>query len=308
MDVLAVGTVALDSIETPHGSVEQALGGSATYITVAASHLASQVCLVAAVGGDFPQPYVDAMQSAGIDLSGLEIHEEDHTFAWAGRYHDDLNQRDTLFTDLNVLERFQPKISSSQRKSRIVCLGNLDPAIQIDVLDQMENPDFVVCDTMNYWINKTPESLRVVLGRIDCLMINDSEAREITGESNLIRAAQLVREMGPDVLVIKKGEHGALLFAEESVFSLPAFPLTRILDPTGAGDAFMGGFAGYLAQNSDITIDVLKQGVVHGSALASYTVEEFGPDRLFSVVAEEIKDRVSAFYELTSIPTSGVIL
>jgi len=302
MDVLAVGTVALDSIETPFGSVERALGGSAMYITLAARHMASQVCLVAAVGGDFPEPYIEILQAAGIDLSGLEIHEEDHTFAWAGRYHDDLNERDTLFTDLNVLETFQPQIPSSQRKSRIVCLGNLDPAIQIDVLDQMESPDFVILDTMNYWINKTPELLRTVLGRIDCLTINDSEARDLTGESNLFRAAHLIREMGPDVLIIKKGEHGAFLFAGESVFILPAFPLERILDPTGAGDAFMGGFAGFLAQNESISLDVLKRAVVHGSAVASFTVEKFGPNRLISLSSDEIKNRVKAFHDLTSIP------
>ena len=306
MDILAVGTVALDTIETPFGSVERALGGSAMYITLAARHLTRKVCLVAAVGGDFPDAYVKILESAGIDLSGLEIHEEDRTFAWSGRYHKDLNERDTLFTDLNVLETFKPEIPSSQRTSRIVCLGNLDPSIQIGVLDQMESPDFVILDTMNYWINKTPEMLRVVLGRIDCLTVNDSEARELTGESNLVRAAQKIRDMGPDVLVIKKGEHGAFLFAGESVFILPAFPLEHILDPTGAGDAFMGGFAGFLAQNRSISLDALKKAVVYGSAVASFTVEKFGPDRLLSLDSNEIENRVQMFHDLTSIPQSVV--
>ncbi len=306
MDVLAVGTVAFDSIETPFGSVEKVLGGSAMYITLAARHLTPEVCLVAAVGGDFPDSYVETMESFGIDLSGLEIQEDAHTFAWGGRYHDDLNERDTLFTDLNVLETFNPQIPSSYRKSRIVCLGNLDPSIQMGVLDQMENPEFVILDTMNYWINKTPDILREVLGRIDCLTINDSEARDLTGESNLFRAAHLIREMGPDVLIIKKGEHGAYLFMEETIFILPAFPLENILDPTGAGDAFMGGFAGFLAQNESISLDVLKQAVVRGSAVASFTVEDFGPKRLLSLSPDEIKNRVHAFHELTSIPESKI--
>ena len=303
MDVLAVGTVALDSIETPYGSVERALGGSAMYITLAARHLASKVCLVAAVGGDFPEQYVNSLESAGIDLAGLEIHEEGHTFAWAGKYHDDLNQRDTLYTDLNVLETFTPIIPEHYQKSRIVCLGNLDPSIQMDVLNQMKDPDFVILDTMNYWIHKTPEALKDVFGRIDCLMINDSEARDLTNEPNLFRAARLIKDMGPKVLVIKKGEHGALLFVGESVFSVPAFPLEHILDPTGAGDAFMGGFAGFVSGHDDITLDVLKQGVVHGSAVASYTVEKFGPNRLLSLEAPDLTARVGAFHELTSIPS-----
>ena len=303
MDVLAVGTVALDSIETPHGSVDRALGGSAMYITLAARLMAQNVCLVAAVGGDFPSQYVDSLEAAGVDLGGLEIQEDGHTFAWAGKYHDDLNQRDTLYTDLNVLETFNPIIPDHYKTSKIVCLGNLDPSIQIDVLAQMNNPEFVILDTMNYWIHKTPDSLKDVFGKIDCLMINDSEARDLTGEVNLFRAARLIRDMGPKVLVIKKGEHGALLFAGEDIFSVPAFPLELIRDPTGAGDAFMGGFAGFISGHNNITLDILKQGVVHGSAVASFTVEKFGPDRLLSLKPSDVTGRVEAFYELTSIPS-----
>ncbi|MDX1548398.1 MAG: PfkB family carbohydrate kinase, partial [Rhodothermales bacterium] len=248
MSILAIGTVAFDTIETPFETVPRVLGGSATYITLAARYFCQPVRLVAVVGQDFPEDYLATLRDGGIDLGGLVVDDEGKTFAWGGRYHYDLNDRDTLFTDLNVLEHFEPVVPEGFRDSRIVCLGNLDPTIQRRVLDQVDAPDLVVCDTMNFWIEHTPESLRETLRCIDCLIINDAEARELAGEANLVRAARTIRAMGPQILIIKKGEHGAMLFLDDCVFAAPAYPLEDIQDPTGAGDTFMGGFAGYLAR------------------------------------------------------------
>ena len=303
MSVLAIGTVAFDEIETPFKSAEQVLGGSATYITLAARYFCNPVRLVAVVGGDFPRAYLDTLDDNGVDLDGLVVDPEGKTFAWGGRYHYDLNQRDTLFTHLNVLESFDPVVPEAYRGSRIVCLGNLDPSIQRRVLDQMDGPDLVVCDTMNFWIEHTPASLRETLKRIDCLIINDSEARELAEEPNLILAARRIREMGPRILVIKKGEHGAMLFLDDVVFVAPAYPLEDIQDPTGAGDAFMGGFAGYLAREGRIDADALKCAVIYGSAMASFVVERFGPERLLALNEETINDRLQAFQDLSAIPT-----
>ncbi len=303
MSVLAIGTVAFDVIETPFRSAQKVLGGSATYITLAARYFTDPVRLVAVVGGDFPASYLDTLRDNGIDLKGLVVNREGKTFAWGGRYHYDLNQRDTLFTHLNVLETFDPVVPQPYRDSRIVCLGNLDPTIQRRVLDQIDRPDLIVCDTMNYWIKNTPESLRETLQRIDCLIINDSEARELAGEPNLILAARLIREMGPRILVIKKGEHGAMLFLDDVIFVAPAYPLEDIQDPTGAGDAFMGGFAGYLAREGRIDADALKCAVIYGSAMASFVVERFGPERLLPLTEEVIDTRLQAFRDLSAIPT-----
>ncbi|GMQ80831.1 MAG: PfkB family carbohydrate kinase [Rhodothermia bacterium] len=303
MSVLAVGTVALDSVETPFGKAKNILGGSATYITLAARFFSSDVRLIAVIGYDFPEEFVDQLKDAKIDLTGLEVDRSSKTFAWEGKYEYDLNQRDTIATHLNALETFRPQIPERFRKSKIVCLGNLDPLIQCSVLDQMIDPDFVICDTMNFWINQTPDKLCETVGRIDCLVVNDSECRQLADEPNLIRAARIIQQMGPKILVIKKGEHGALLFNDESVFSVPAYPLEDIQDPTGAGDAFMGGFAGYLAAQKDFSSDALKQAVVFGSAVASFTVEAFGPDRLFEIDGPAISKRIEAFRELTTIPT-----
>lgn len=307
MSVLAVGTVALDSVETPFGRAENILGGSATYITMAARFFEQETRLVAVVGYDFPVPFVEKLRDAEINLTGLEVNENERTFAWEGKYHYDLNQRDTIATHLNALKTFRPKISEPLSRSKIVCLGNLDPGIQHNVLDQMVEPSLVVCDTMNYWIQETPDQLRKTLSRIDCLVINDSECRELADEPNLIRAARMIQAMGPSILVVKKGEHGALLFADQKVFSVPAYPLEDIYDPTGAGDAFMGGFAGYLASRSEISLESLKQAVVAGSAVASFTVEAFGPDRLFEIDRGDIVDRILAFRELTTIPSMEVV-
>ncbi|MDA1333036.1 MAG: PfkB family carbohydrate kinase, partial [Bacteroidetes bacterium] len=228
MSVLAVGTVAFDHIETPFGKRDRALGGSATYITLASRFMSDDVRLVAVVGHDFPEEYVEVMRSRNIDLEGLESRPDELTFAWGGKYHYDLNNRDTLYTDLNVLSSFNPVLPASYTDSRIVCLGNLDPTVQASVMDQISAPEIVLCDTMNFWIEHTPDSLTQLLGRVDCLVINDSEARELAGEPNLIVCARRIRELGPKVLIIKKGEHGALMFAGDSIFTVPAFPLEDI--------------------------------------------------------------------------------
>lgn len=306
MDVLAVGTVALDSIETPFGKAENVLGGSAVYITKAARYFTPSVCLIAVVGYDFPTEFVEQLRNADIDLSGLSRDENARTFAWEGRYEYDLNQRETIATHLNALKTFRPVIPEHLRTARIVCLGNLDPHIQCAVLEQMIEPEFVACDTMNFWIEHTPEKLNEILGKIDCLVVNDSECRELADEPNLIRAARFIRERGPEILVVKKGEHGALLFTDGNIFSVPAYPLEDIQDPTGAGDAFMGGFVGYLASQKHITLDVLKQAVVYGSAIGSFAVETFGPDRLFNLDALAIQDRLQAFRDLTTIPAAEI--
>ncbi len=305
MSILAVGTVAFDSIETPFGGVQQILGGSATYISLAGRYLCAPIGLVAVVGGDFPESYMDKLRVDGLDLAGVAVDDEGKTFSWGGRYHYDLNVRDTLYTDLNVLATFKPDVPKHLRDSQIVCLGNLSPSVQASVIDQMEDPDMIICDTMNYWITHTLDELRSILGRIDCLIVNDAEARELSGEPNLVRAARAIREMGPEILVIKKGEHGALLFADGVVFSAPAFPLEDICDPTGAGDAFMGGFAGYLAQAGVYDLPSLKRAVIFGSVMASFTVEAFGPRSLYNLSSVEINKRLDAFKLLSEIPAGS---
>ncbi len=307
MSLLAVGTVAFDTIETPFGRAERILGGSATYITLAARFLSDDVRLNAVVGRDFPDSYVEILRVRGVDLSGLVHDNTDDSFFWSGRYHYDLNQRDTLATHLNVLAHFEPNLPESYRSCRVVCLGNLDPTVQMKVLDQVSNPELVVLDTMNYWIDNTPDALAKVLRRVDVLAINDAEARELSGEPNLVKAARAIRAMGPKTLIIKKGEHGALLFDGDTVFSAPAYPLEDIHDPTGAGDTFLGGFAGYLARTGTIDTETFKKAVVLGSALASFVVEAFGPERLLSLTPEQLDDRVAAFHGLSAVP-DGLLL
>jgi sugar/nucleoside kinase (ribokinase family) len=308
MSVLAVGTVAFDRIQTPFGERDRVLGGSAMYITMAARFMCPSPRLVAVVGNDFPDEYMDVMRSNGVDLEGLEVQKDGKTFAWGGRYHYDLNTRDTLYTDLNVLSTFRPNVPASYLDSRILCLGNLDPSVQARVLDQVPDADLVICDTMNFWIEHTPDALRALLGRIDCLVINDSEARELSGDPNLIRSARLIRDMGPRIVVIKKGEHGALLFVDDTVFAVPAYPLEDIQDPTGAGDAFMGGFSGYLSTCGPIDENALKHALVFGSAVASFCVEAFGPDRLATLTVDELNYRIHEFRSLTSIPAVTLAL
>lgn len=304
VSILVVGTVALDSIETPFGSADNVLGGSATYITLSARYFSEDVRLVGVVGADFPSEYLDILRNSGARLDGLEIEADGKSFAWSGRYHFDLNERDTLVTHLNVLETFDPVVPESYRDSRIVCLGNLDPEIQRRVLEQMSAPAFVVCDTMTFWMQHTPDALRETLQVVDCLVINDAEARELSGEPNLVRAAKIIREMGPRILVIKKGEHGALLFYDGVVFSAPAFPLENIQDPTGAGDTFAGGFVGHLSRVDEIGPDELKRAIIFGSAMASFSVEKFGPERLLGLTREAIQERVESFRTLSAIPAT----
>ena len=297
-----MGTVALDHLETPFAAQSNVLGGSATFLALAARFFCDDVRLVAAVGGDFPDAYVDRLREAGIDLEGLQVVPDGETFSWSGRYHFDMNSRDTIETRLGVLATFAPRIPERYRDAAIVCLGNLEPGIQADVLAQMSGPRFTVLDTMNYWIERTPERLRETLALVDCLIVNDAEARELSGVPNLIRAAAVIRAMGPRVLVIKKGEHGALLFTDAGVFVAPAYPLEDLQDPTGAGDMFMGGFAGYLAGQDAVTDSALKRAVVYGSVIASFGVEQFGPDRLFTLTHGEIRARMRHFESLCTIP------
>lgn len=302
MSILIVGSVAYDGIETPFGKRDRILGGSATYLSLTASYFLKNVRLVGIVGNDFAQSDIDILKNRGIDLEGLQIDDSGKTFFWAGKYHYDLNSRDTLDTQLNVFEKFNPVIPVKLRNSKYVCLGNIAPALQSTVLDQVESPKLVICDTMNFWIEGAREDLIKTLKRVDVLSINDSEARQLSGEANLVYAAEKIREMGPRILIIKKGEHGALLFVDDVIFSAPGFPVIDISDPTGAGDTFMGGFAGWLAKTDDISAENLRRAVVYGSVMASYCVERFGPERLYTLSDEAVKLRYNEFRELAQIP------
>lgn len=299
MGVLVVGSVALDTIETPFGAVENAIGGSATYIAVAASYFTSPIRLVGVIGGDFPGRGISFLEDRHVDLEGLQVVEEGKTFRWSGRYHYDLNERDTLSTDLNVFEKFDPRIPEKYRKSSCVCLGNIDPVLQRRVLDQIEHPRVIICDTMNYWIERKNQELRDTMKLINVLILNDSEARLLSKEPNLIKAGRVIRAMGPSIVIIKKGEHGALLLTDQVVFAAPAYPMENIFDPTGAGDAFAGGFAGWLARTDDLTEENLKRAVIYGSTLASFCVEKFGVDGLADLTYLRIQDRFREFRELS---------
>jgi sugar/nucleoside kinase (ribokinase family) len=299
VSVLVVGSLAIDSIETPFGSAPKALGGSAMYISCAASYFTNPIRLVGVVGGDFPKEGIAMLEERNVDLEGLEVVKGGKTFHWAGRYHYDLNVRDTLTTQLNVFEKFDPKIPPKYKNSTYVCLGNIDPVLQLRVLDQIERPRMVICDTMNYWIEGKARELLETLKRIDILILNESEARLLSKEPNLIKAARVIRGMGPKIVIVKKGEHGALLITETIVFSAPAYPMENIFDPTGAGDAFAGGFVGWLGRTDDLSEENLKRAVIYGSALASFCVEKFGVDGLKDLTYLRIQDRFRAFRELS---------
>lgn len=299
MSVLVVGSVALDSVETPFGSVKNALGGSATYISAAASYFTAPIRLVGVVGGDFSKSNIHFLEERGIDVEGLEIIEEGKTFHWAGKYHYDLNSRDTLATELNVFEKFNPKIPERYRKSKFVCLGNIDPVLQRRVLEQIERPRLVICDTMNFWIERKNVELRETLKFIDVVVLNDSEARLLAGEPNLIKAARVIRSFGPKIVIIKKGEHGAMLITEQTIFSAPAYPMEDIFDPTGAGDSFAGGFVGWLGRTDDLSEENLKKAVIYGSTMASFCVEKFSVEGLRELTYLQIQDRYRAFRELS---------
>lgn len=297
-----VGTLALDDIETPWEKVERILGGSSTYIAFAARPLANPVGIVAVVGGDFPEEYRQLLQSSNLDLTGLQTLEDQDTFAWGGRYRANMNIRDTTFTHLNALAEFTPRVPDAYVDSKVLCLGNLTPKIQSDTLNQMSGKGFVACDTMNYWIRNTRDELNDVLSRIDCLLINDEEARQMTGEDNLYAAGRRVLALGPKILIIKKGEHGAILFIEEQVFIVPSFPLKEVRDPTGAGDAFLGAFGGSLTNESFIGLDALKRAVVYGSTVASFCVETMGPYELANLTNAAIQERSKLFRGVTEWP------
>lgn len=298
--LLAVGTVAFDAIETPFGKTDKILGGSGTFVGLAASQFGVQTGVVSVVGGDFPQSYIDMMNEKGINTDGVEIVKEGKTFFWSGKYHNDMNSRDTLVTELNVLEHFQPVVPESFKDAPIVMLGNLHPLTQASVLDQMnERPKLVVLDTMNFWMDIALNDLHEVLKRVDVITINDEEARQLSGEYSLVNAAKKIHEMGPKYVVIKKGEHGALLFNEGNMFFAPALPLAEVFDPTGAGDTFAGGFCGYLAKTEDISFENMKNAIIYGSNLASFCVEKFGTQRMEALTSEEVQARLKAFKELT---------
>jgi sugar/nucleoside kinase (ribokinase family) len=296
MSLLTIGTLAFDTIETPHGKADMVIGGSCTYISHAASYFTNNINLSAIVGGDFPQEEIKALEAKGVNMEGLQIKSDGKTFFWAGKYHEDMNQRDTLVTDLNVLEDFDPQLPESYKSSKYVMLGNLTPDIQNSVLDQLDGSQkLVAMDTMNFWIDIALDSLKKAIARVDILTINDEEARMLTGEYSLVNAAAAIHKMGPKYLVIKKGEHGCLLFSEGNMFYAPAMPLAQVFDPTGAGDTFAGGFMGYLAKTDDISFDNMKKAIVYGSAMASFCVEEFSIDRLKKLDQEQIDKRVEAF-------------
>ncbi len=298
--LLAVGTVAFDAIETPFGKTDKILGGSGTYVGLAASNFGVETGVVSVVGGDFPQSYLDMMESKGINTDGIEIVKDGKTFFWSGKYHNDMNSRDTLITELNVLETFTPVVPESFKDADIVMLGNLHPLTQASVLDQMnKGPKLVVLDTMNFWMDIALADLHTVLKRVDVITINDEEARQLSGEYSLVNAAKKIHEMGPKFVVIKKGEHGALLFNDGKMFFAPALPLAEVFDPTGAGDTFAGGFCGYLAKTEDISFENMKNAIIYGSNLASFCVEKFGTQRMEELTKEEVLTRLQAFKELT---------
>ncbi|SDH87724.1 Sugar or nucleoside kinase, ribokinase family [Myroides phaeus] len=298
--LLIVGTVAFDEIETPFGKTDKVLGGAATYIGLSASHFNVKSAIVSVVGEDFPQEHLDLLKSKNIETSGIEVVKGGKTFFWSGRYHNDLNSRDTLDTQLNVLADFDPVVPNDYKDSDVVMLGNLHPNIQMKVLDQMtKKPKLVVLDTMNFWMNCALDELKEVLKRIDVITINDEEARQLSGEYSLVKAAEVIHEMGPKFVVIKKGEHGALLFANKDVFFAPALPLKEVFDPTGAGDTFAGGFTGYLTQSSNVSFRNMKNAIIYGSNLASFCVEKFGTQRMEDLNDKEVVERLQQFKMLT---------
>jgi sugar/nucleoside kinase (ribokinase family) len=299
MSLLVVGTVAFDAIETPFGKTDKIIGGAATYISLSASYFTKEINLVSVVGDDFPKSTVKMLQGRGVNMDGLQVLKGQKTFFWSGRYHNDMNTRDTLVTELNVLGDFNPLLPDSYKEDEFVMLGNLTPVVQEKVLAQMKvRPKLIVLDTMNFWMDVALDDLKRILKKVDVLTINDAEARQLSGEYSLPRAAQKILTMGPAYLIIKKGEHGALLFNNHQVFYAPALPLEDVFDPTGAGDTFAGGFIGYLASTHDISFDNMKRAIIYGSAMASFCVEKFGTERLIDLTKKEVETRVQQFIDL----------
>jgi sugar/nucleoside kinase (ribokinase family) len=301
MSLITVGTMAFDAIETPFGKTDQIVGGSALYVAYAASNFIKPVQQISIVGYDFPKEEMEDLKKRGVELDGVEIVPDKKSFFWSGRYHEDMNTRDTLVTDLNVLADFSPKVPDSYQGAEFLMLGNLVPAIQLSVIKQLkERPKLIVMDTMNFWMESAMDDLREVLKHVDLLLVNDAEARQLSGHFSLVKAAKSIMAMGPKYLIIKKGEHGALLFHQENVFFAPALPLEEVFDPTGAGDTFAGGFIGHLAKTGDISFENMKRAIIVGSAMASFCVEKFGPTRLKEITREDISRRIEQFKELVS--------
>ena len=300
MSLLTVGTVAFDAIETPFGKTDKIVGGAATYIAYAASYFSKRVNLVSVIGDDFDMPELKELQARGVDTTGIEIKVGKKSFFWSGKYHLDMNTRDTLVTDLNVLLEFDPKIPASYQDSDILLLGNIDPALQIKVIEQLKKrPKLIVMDTMNFWMTEPFQAnLMKAISMVDVLTVNDAEARQLSNEYSLVKAAAKIMKMGPEFLIIKKGEHGALLFHEQHVFFAPALPLEEVFDPTGAGDTFAGGFCGYLDKTRDISFENMKRAIIYGSAMASFCVEKFGTERIKSLTHRDIEERVREFIDL----------
>lgn len=299
MSLLVVGTMAYDAIETPFGKTDRIVGGSATYVAWSASNFYRPIRQVSIVGGDFEQKEITELAARGVSFEGVEVIADGKSFFWSGRYHTDMNSRDTLITDLNVLAQFDPKLPDNYQDCQYLMLGNLAPAVQKSVIAQLKNrPKLIVLDTMNFWMDIALEELKEVLQSIDVLVVNDGEARQLSGEYSLVKAAKVIRAMGPKYLIIKKGEHGALLFYNEQIFSAPALPLEVVFDPTGAGDTFAGGFIGYLAQQDDVSFESMKKAVITGSAMASFCVEKFGPERLKEIGQSDIDHRIAQFEAL----------
>ncbi len=304
MSVLVVGTVAFDAIETPFGKTDKIVGGAATYICLSSSFFTKKLNLVSVVGGDFPQSAIQMLKKKSINIKGLQVKKEEKTFFWSGKYHNDMNTRDTLETQLNVLENFNPIVPDEFKASEYLMLGNLMPSIQKRVLNQMiKKPKLIVLDTMNFWMDLFMEDLKEALKEVDVLTINDEEARQLSGEYSLVRAAKVILKMGPKYLIIKKGEHGALLFNNKEVFFAPALPLEEVVDPTGAGDSFAGGFIGYLAKTKDISFNNMKRAVVNGSAMASFCVEKFGTKKLAEIKQGDVNARIKEFVKLVQFDT-----
>jgi sugar/nucleoside kinase (ribokinase family) len=301
MSLIVVGSMAFDAIETPFGKVDRIIGGSGIYLAWAASNFVRPIYQVSILGSDFPQDELAALEARGVDLSGVEIVKDQKSFFWSGRYHMDMNTRDTLATDLNVLAQFDPKMPAAYQDAEFLMLGNLDPVVQRKVINQMkQRPKLIVMDTMNFWMASAMPQLEEVLKMVDVIMLNDSEARELSAQFSLVKAAREIMNMGPRYVVIKKGEHGALLFHEDQVFFAPALPLEDVFDPTGAGDTFAGGFIGHLARTRDVSFDNMKTAIIVGSAMASYCVEKFGPNRLKEISAADIDSRIRQFVDLVN--------
>lgn len=301
MSLVIAGTMAFDAIETPFGKTDRIIGGSATYAAWSASHFTQPIQQISIIGGDFPQEEIDALKARGVEFDGVEVLKDEKSFFWSGKYHMDMNTRDTLVTDLNVLEKFNPKVPDSYQNCEFLMLGNLMPSLQRQIIEQMKTrPKFIIMDTMNFWMDIAMDDLKETMKLVDLIMVNDGEARQLSGEYSLVKAAQKIAQMGPKYIIIKKGEHGALLFHNDHVFFAPALPLEEVFDPTGAGDTFAGGFIGHLARTKDISFDNMKTAIIIGSAMASFVVEKFGTTRLKEINNDEILGRLNQFVDLVN--------